>query len=105
MLDHVLGRNKMEVTLSLRSQCPYIDATLMEIQRFASLAPIALFHATTTDTHFRGFKIAKDALVLWRYLAHKIFKYFLDCVPYDQELWLLWIISFDQIPYKKIRVN
>ena len=66
-LDRVLGRNPVEVTLELRSQLSYVDATLFEIQRFASLAPLALIHATTTDTNFRGFQIPKDTMVHLRY--------------------------------------
>ena len=58
-LDQVVDENHGEISLDLRAKCPYVKATIMEVQRFAAIKPIALLHATTTDVNFRGYQIAK----------------------------------------------
>jgi len=42
-----------------RTQMPYTDAVVHEIQRFISLIPLALPHTVTKDTHFRDYVIPK----------------------------------------------
>jgi len=41
-----------------------MEATIMEILRYASLVPTAVFHATTEDVVFQGFKIPKHTSIL-----------------------------------------
>ncbi|XP_078619568.1 cytochrome P450 2U1-like [Branchiostoma floridae x Branchiostoma japonicum] len=57
-IDSVLGPNQ-EPAMAHRSQMPYTEATLTEVTRLAPVAPLALYHATSNDTVFRGFSIPK----------------------------------------------
>lgn len=45
-----------------RRQMPYMEAVLHEIQRFSDILPMALPHAVTRDTRFRGYAIPKVRL-------------------------------------------
>lgn len=45
-----------------RRQMPYMEAVLHEIQRFSDILPMALPHAVTRDTRFRGYTIPKVRL-------------------------------------------
>ena len=59
VLDLEIGKNAVDISLDLRSKCPYIEATIMEIQRFSSIFPIAVMHTVTTDIKFRGYHVPK----------------------------------------------
>lgn len=49
-------------TLDDRSQLPYLDATIMEVQRLGCVAPSGLEHTAQEDTILEGYKIPKGIL-------------------------------------------
>lgn len=57
-IDQVVGRSRRPCVAD-RSQMPYTDAVLHEIQRFITLLPFSLPHTVTKDTHFREYVIPK----------------------------------------------
>ncbi|KAM7171378.1 cytochrome P450 2H2-like isoform 2-T2 [Macrochelys suwanniensis] len=61
-IDHVIGRSRSPC-MADRSQMPYTDAVVHEIQRFISLAPLGFPHAVTRDTHFRQYIIPKGTTI------------------------------------------
>ncbi|KAK6183019.1 hypothetical protein SNE40_010574 [Patella caerulea] len=62
-IESVVGTNRM-VNWSDRSNLPYTQATLLEIQRVASVTSISLPHTPTNDVVLSGFLIPKDCIVL-----------------------------------------
>lgn len=62
-LDSVIGRNRMP-TLADRINLPYTEATIQEILRFGTIAPIGVPHCTYVDTAFRGYKIPKGTMII-----------------------------------------
>ncbi|XP_066294394.1 cytochrome P450 2U1-like [Branchiostoma lanceolatum] len=75
-IDTVLGPNQ-DPSMVHRSQMPYTEATLTEVNRLGTVAPFAVPHCTSSDTTFRGYSIPKDTFVevnLWS-------------VSHDPELW------------------
>ncbi|PKK28431.1 cytochrome P450 2C9-like, transcript variant X2 [Columba livia] len=61
-IDQVVGRSRRPCVAD-RSQMPYTDAVLHEIQRFIALLPLSLPHTVTKDTHFREYVIPKGTTV------------------------------------------
>ncbi|XP_067316885.1 cytochrome P450 2B4-like [Anolis sagrei] len=61
-IDHVVGQGRVP-TLKDRSQMPYTEAVLNEIQRMADVVPMNLPHLVTQDTHFRGYVIPKGTYI------------------------------------------
>ena len=43
---------------------PYVQATLLELHRFASIVPLNVVHVAERDTEFLGYKIKKDTFVV-----------------------------------------
>ncbi len=44
---------------------PYTQAVILEAQRYASIAPLSVFHRTLEDVpNFRGFFIPKDTIII-----------------------------------------
>ncbi|XP_057884770.1 cytochrome P450 2C19 isoform X3 [Melospiza georgiana] len=61
-IDQVVGRSRKPCVAD-RSQMPYTDAVVHEIQRFISLIPLALPHTVTKDTSFRDYVIPKGTTI------------------------------------------
>ncbi|XP_035687440.1 steroid 17-alpha-hydroxylase/17,20 lyase-like [Branchiostoma floridae] len=62
-LDSVVGRDRLP-ELSDREATPYMEATMHEVMRMASMDPLSLPHATTVDTTLRGYQIPKGTMVM-----------------------------------------
>lgn len=58
-LDRVVGTSRYP-RLNDRSSLPYTQATILEVLRMSSLAPLAVPHKTTKDTEIGGYFIPKD---------------------------------------------
>ncbi|XP_078620699.1 cytochrome P450 2U1-like [Branchiostoma floridae x Branchiostoma japonicum] len=61
-LDAVIGGTLP--TLSHRSQLPYTEATVMEVQRLRAVIPLGIPHATTQQVQVAGFDIPAGTQVL-----------------------------------------
>lgn len=62
-IDRVVGRSRRPCVAD-RTQMPYTDAVVHEIQRFITLIPTSLPHAVTKDIHFRDYIIPKGTTVM-----------------------------------------
>ncbi|CAD7686656.1 unnamed protein product [Nyctereutes procyonoides] len=61
-IDRVVGRDRVPC-MNDRTQMPYTDAVVHEVQRYINLIPSNLPHAVTQDTKFRQFYIPKGTTV------------------------------------------
>ncbi|NXV72319.1 CP2K6 protein, partial [Atlantisia rogersi] len=61
-IEQVIGSNPPRI--EHRTQMPYTDAVVHEIQRFANILPLSLPHATTADVIFKGYFIPKETYVI-----------------------------------------
>jgi len=52
------------VTWEMRERMPYTRAAIMEIQRFADIAPTGLIHKTVCDVSIEGFELPQGTLVM-----------------------------------------
>ena len=62
-MDRVLGRGRTP-TLADRYELPYLEATVMEVIRYASLLPAGVFRKTSKNTTVGGFFIPKGTQVI-----------------------------------------
>ena len=65
-LSRVVGQSRFPEYKD-RNKSPYTLATLTEIDRHYSLSPLGVTHATTCDTEFHGYSIAKGTPVIFNY--------------------------------------
>ncbi|XP_009470607.1 PREDICTED: cytochrome P450 2C20-like isoform X3 [Nipponia nippon] len=61
-IDQVVGRSRRPCVAD-RTQMPYTDAVVHEIQRFIALIPLSLPHTVTKDTCFREYVIPKGTTI------------------------------------------
>ncbi|KAM9827283.1 cytochrome P450 2F2-like [Neosynchiropus ocellatus] len=71
---HVQERCQQEIDLLLdmrrhasyedRHRMPYVQAVIHEIQRVANIAPLSVYHSTTSDTELMGYSLPKGTLVI-----------------------------------------
>jgi len=66
-IDEVLGDRPP--SLDDRGQLSFTEATIMEIQRLGSIAPMAVPHRALSDINIRGYKIPKDTMI-WSMLYY-----------------------------------
>ncbi|XP_054771827.2 cytochrome P450 2U1-like [Lytechinus pictus] len=75
-LDDVVGRNRLP-RLTDRPNLPYTEATLLEIQRFASITPLGVPHAPVKDVVLNGYDIPKGTVIIPNLWA----------IHHDPDLW------------------
>ncbi|XP_074763402.1 cytochrome P450 2C19-like isoform X3 [Athene noctua] len=61
-IDRIVGRSRRPCVAD-RTQMPYTDAVVHEIQRFITLIPLGLPHTVTKDTRFREYVIPKGTTI------------------------------------------
>lgn len=73
-IDHVVGRNRMP---RISDKLPYTEATLMEIQRCASIVPLGVPHIATRHSTLGGYEIPEGTMLLANIWA----------VHHDPDIW------------------
>ena len=94
-LDRVVGKNRYP-EFADKEDLPYTTAVLTEIDRHHSMSALSLTHATTCDTEFHGYPLAKGTPVIFNYYSinrgDDVFK---NADKFDPERFLKEDGSFD----------
>lgn len=62
-IDEVIGRNRLP-KMADKPQMPYVDATILEIQRCANIVPIGVPHRSSESLNFKNFVIPADTIII-----------------------------------------
>ncbi|XP_066569722.1 cytochrome P450 2D17-like [Amia ocellicauda] len=62
-INTVLGERE-QVCYEDRHRMPYVQAVIHEVQRYGSIVPLSVFHATTQDTQLLGYSIPKGTTII-----------------------------------------
>ncbi|XP_072049222.1 cytochrome P450 2J4-like [Amphiura filiformis] len=60
-IDSVVGRKSFP---KVNDKLPFTEATIMEVQRIASIVPLGVPHIAATDTTLRGYFIPKGTMIM-----------------------------------------
>ncbi|KAK6173993.1 hypothetical protein SNE40_017353 [Patella caerulea] len=84
----VVGDSRM-IGWSDKSKLPYNEATLLEVQRIASIVPMAIPHTTEKDAVVKGFLIPQGSLVYANlYACHLDSRYWKEPLQFKPERFL-----------------
>ena len=75
-LDNIIGCSR-QTSIADRSRLPYTEATVVEILRMGSVAPLSLPHYTIEDTKLLGYDIPKGTVAFFN----------LHSANYDSDVW------------------
>ncbi|XP_072044018.1 cytochrome P450 1A1-like [Amphiura filiformis] len=75
-IENIIGHDRL-LSLEDRGRLPYTEATMKEVLRFSSIAPLGLPHSTTCDVMLDNFRIPKDTMVVINLFA----------LHFDEEFW------------------
>ena len=62
-IDRVIGQDRLPVSED-RKNLPYIEATVKEVLRWHSVAPMGLPHTSTEDDVYEGYFIPREAMIM-----------------------------------------
>ena len=62
-IDEIVGRNRLP-RLAVKPQLPYTEATILEVQRLASIVAVNLPHRFSEDTSLLGYDIPKGTMLI-----------------------------------------
>ena len=60
-IDSVVGRNRLPL---ITDNLPLTEATIMEVQRLVTIAPLGVPHIAAEDTTLQGYTIPKDTIII-----------------------------------------
>ena len=70
-IDRVLGRNKTP-SMKDKQSLPYVEATILEVERLATVLALGVPHTVLEDVEFKGYTIPKGTTVISNlYAAHR----------------------------------
>ncbi|XP_072044008.1 steroid 17-alpha-hydroxylase/17,20 lyase-like [Amphiura filiformis] len=75
-IEEVVGHGRLS-TLGDRGHLAYTEATMMEVLRFSTIAPLGVPHSTTCDVMLGDFQIPKDTMVSINHYA----------LHFDEDMW------------------
>ncbi len=94
-LDRVVGKNRYP-EFTDKGDLPYTTAVVTEINRHYSMTALSVTHATTCDTEFRGYPLAKGTPVIFNYYSiNRGGDVFKNADKFDPERFLKEDGSFD----------